>query len=120
MWARRMIVGASLAIASMAVVPGIAGAAAASNCVPAGSVTEPGNCVTTPTVAVDGQSTDGPTVVATSGTSGSSGAKATTATSATTSSLPFTGADVVELAVVGTGAVLAGGVLMRRRRRVEA
>ncbi len=113
MWARRMIVGASLAVASMAMVPGIAGAASTSNCVPAGSVTEPGNCVTTPTVAVDGQSNDGPTVA----TSGSSGAKAT---SATTSSLPFTGADVVELAVVGTGAVLAGGVLMRRRRRVEA
>jgi LPXTG-motif cell wall-anchored protein len=111
-----MIVGASLAVASMAVVPGIAGAASASNCVPAGSVTEPGNCVTTPTVAVDGQTTDGPTT-ATSGTTGSSGAKTT---SATTSSLPFTGADVVELAVVGTGAVLAGGVLMRRRRRVEA
>jgi LPXTG-motif cell wall-anchored protein len=108
-----MIVGASLAVASMAMVPGIAGAASTSNCVPAGSVTEPGNCVTTPTVAVDGQSNDGPTVA----TSGSSGAKAT---SATTSSLPFTGADVVELAVVGTGAVLAGGVLMRRRRRVEA
>ncbi len=116
MWARRMIVGASLAVASMAMVPGIAGAASTSNCVPAGSVTEPGNCVTTPTVAVDGQTTDGPTT-ATSGTTGSSGAKTT---SATTSSLPFTGADVVELAVVGTGAVLAGGVLMRRRRRVEA
>jgi LPXTG-motif cell wall-anchored protein len=112
-----MIVGASLAVASVAVVPGIAGAASASNCVPAGSVTEPGNCVTTPTVAVDGQTTDGPAAVPTSGTSGSSGAKTT---SATTSSLPFTGADVVELAVVGTGAVLAGGVLMRRRRRVEA
>jgi len=38
------------------------------------------------------------------------------ATSPTTS-LPFTGADVEELAVVGVGAVLAGSLLMRRRRR---
>ena len=38
----------------------------------------------------------------------------------TTSSLPFTGADVAELAFVGTGAVLAGSVLMRRRRRAIA
>jgi hypothetical protein len=104
-----MIVGASLAVASMAAVPGIAGAAATSNCVPAGSVTEPGNCVTTPTVPSDGQSDGAPAVA----TTGSSGAKAATAT---TSSLPFTGADVVELAAVGTGAVLAGSVLMRRRR----
>jgi LPXTG-motif cell wall-anchored protein len=32
------------------------------------------------------------------------------------SSLPFTGADIEELAVVGAGAVLAGGLLLRRRR----
>jgi LPXTG-motif cell wall-anchored protein len=38
-------------------------------------------------------------------------------TTATTSSLPFTGADISELAVVGAGAVLAGGLLIRRRRR---
>ena len=49
MWARRLIVGASLAVASMAMVPGIAGADPASGCVPAGSVTEPGGCVVTPT-----------------------------------------------------------------------
>ena len=41
-------------------------------------------------------------------------------TASTTSSLPFTGADVAELAVIGTGAVLAGGLLMRRRRRAIA
>jgi len=111
MWARRMIVGASLAVASMTMVPGIAGADPASNCVPAGSVTEPSNCVTTPTVA--GKTTD--PVVQLPVTSGSSGAKPTS-----TSSLPFTGADVAELAVLGTGAVLAGSVLMRRRRRVIA
>ena len=32
------------------------------------------------------------------------------------SSLPFTGADIGELAVVGAGAVVAGVVLSRRRR----
>jgi LPXTG-motif cell wall-anchored protein len=110
MWARRMIVGASLAVASVAMVPGLAGAATSTGCTPAGSVTEPGNCVTTPTVPLSGTSTDPTPKLPT--TSGSSGA--------TTSSLPFTGADVAELAVIGTGAVLAGGVLMRRRRRVVA
>ena len=31
--------------------------------------------------------------------------------------LPFTGADVQELAVIGLGAVVAGGLLLIRRRR---
>lgn len=35
------------------------------------------------------------------------------------SSLPFTGADVGELAAVGFGAVVIGGVLTRRRRRAS-
>ncbi len=109
MWARRLIIGASLAVASVAMVPGIASADTATSCVPAGSVTEPGNCVATPTVANDGNDGAVQTPVA-------------PITSVTpkppTSSLPFTGADVAELAVIGTGAVLAGGVLMRRRRRV--
>jgi uncharacterized surface anchored protein len=111
MWARRLIVGAGLAVASVAMVPGIASAGTATGCVPAGSVTEPGNCVTTPTVANDGNDGAVQTPVAP--------VTATPASpTASTSSLPFTGADVAELAVVGTGAVLAGGVLMRRRRRV--
>ena len=113
MWARRLIVGASLAVASVAMVPGIASADTTTGCVPAGSVTEPSNCVTTPTVPNDGN--DGavqtPVVAPVTGTP---------APTVTTSSLPFTGADVAELAVIGTGAVLAGGVLMRRRRRVAA
>jgi LPXTG-motif cell wall-anchored protein len=33
-----------------------------------------------------------------------------------TSSLPFTGADIGELAAVGVGAIVLGGVLARRRR----
>jgi LPXTG-motif cell wall-anchored protein len=32
------------------------------------------------------------------------------------SSLPFTGTDVAELAAIGGAAVLAGGLLSRRRR----
>jgi hypothetical protein len=105
MWARRLIVGTGLAVASMAMVPGIAGADPASGCLPAGSVTEPGNCVVTP--AASGRTIDPVPQVPVK-------------TATTTSSLPFTGADVAELAVVGTGAVLAGSVLMRRRRRVLA
>jgi LPXTG-motif cell wall-anchored protein len=113
MWARRLIVGASLAVASVAMVPGIASAATATGCVAAGSVTEPGNCVTIPTVGGGGNTGAVQTPVAPV-----SSVDPTPTTS--TSSLPFTGADVAELAVIGTGAVLAGGVLMRRRRRVAA
>ncbi len=113
MWARRLIVGASLAVASVAMVPGIAGANAATSCIPAGSVTEPSNCVTTPTVVNDGNdgAVQAPIAPITS---------VTPTPASSTSSLPFTGADVAELAVIGTGAVLAGGVLMRRRRRMAA
>jgi LPXTG-motif cell wall-anchored protein len=112
MWARRLIVGASLAVASVAMVPGIASADTTS-CVPAGSVTEPSNCVTTPTVANDGNDGAVQTPVAPI-------TSVTPTPPSSTSSLPFTGADVAELAVIGTGAVLAGGVLMRRRRRIAA
>jgi len=105
MWARRLIVGSSLAVASLAMAPGIAGATP--GCVPAGSVTEPG-CVITPTVSAN---TD--PLPAASGS-------ATVKTTSTPSSLPFTGADVAELALIGTGAVLAGSVLARRRRRAIA
>lgn len=116
MWARRLIVGASLAVASVAMVPGIASADTATGCVAAGSVTEPGNCVTIPTVGGGGN-----TGVQTPVTPAASVDPTPTPTPTTsTSSLPFTGADVAELAVIGTGAVLAGGVLMRRRRRVAA
>ena len=114
MWARRLIVGASLAVASVAMVPGIASADTATGCVAAGSVTEPGNCETIPTEG--GVSTGAvQTPVAPV-----SSVDPIPTTSTSTSSLPFTGADVAELAVIGTGAVLAGGVLMRRRRRVAA
>jgi LPXTG-motif cell wall-anchored protein len=113
MWARRLIVGASLAVASVAMVPGIASADTTTGCVPAGSVTEPSNCVTTPTVTNDGNDGAVQTPVAPI-------TSVTPTPPSSTSSLPFTGADVAELAVIGTGAVLAGGVLMRRRRRITA
>jgi hypothetical protein len=109
MWARRLIIGASLAVASVAVVPGIAGATTGTGCVPAGSVTEPNNCVITPTVTNDGNDGAVQTLVAPT-------TSVTPTPTASTSSLPFTGADVAELAVIGTGAVLVGGVLTRRRR----
>jgi hypothetical protein len=37
-----------------------------------------------------------------------------------TSTLPFTGGDVVGLAVIGAGAALAGTVLVRRSRRTAS
>ena len=60
-----------------------------------------------------------PTVQGTAGTVGNPvpGTVSATSTSTGSSSLPFTGADIGELAVVGVGAVLAGGLLLRRRRR---
>jgi LPXTG-motif cell wall-anchored protein len=111
--ARRLIIGSSLAVGSLAIVPGIAGAAA-SNCVTPGTMNEP-TCVVTPTVAGSATSTPSASALPNTG-SPSSGAGAPAGT-ATTTSLPFTGADVEELAVVGVGAVLAGGLLLRRRRR---
>ncbi len=55
-----------------------------------------------------------------SGASGSSGANAKTTSQSTSSSggsLPFTGADVEEMAGMGIGALGIGGVLVRRSRQ---
>jgi hypothetical protein len=54
-----------------------------------------------------------------SGSAGSSGSQGQTVSTASSSggSLPFTGADVEELSVIGAGALVAGGVLVRRGRR---
>lgn len=38
---------------------------------------------------------------------------------AAASSLPFTGADIEEMAAVGAGALVVGGLLVRRSRRVR-
>jgi hypothetical protein len=58
--------------------------------------------------------------------SGGSGGTITTASNSSNSSggvLPFTGADVEEMTAIGAGALLIGGILVRRsrnRRRIEA
>jgi LPXTG-motif cell wall-anchored protein len=114
MWARRLIIGSSLALASLAIVPSVAGADPAS-CTPSNTYNVPTTCAVVPAVS---STSDGPTTAAAVTTPTTTPAVHTTA--ATTSSLPFTGADVEELAVVGVGAVLAGGLLLRRRRRSEA
>ena len=105
MWVKRLAVGSGLALASLVVVPGVAGAA--------GVYTG----VTPPTVVA---TVDGPAPsslpFSDGSTPGASAPVATTAADGTTSSLPFTGADVEGLAVAGAGAVLAGGLLLRRRR----
>ncbi|MGH9080542.1 MAG: LPXTG cell wall anchor domain-containing protein [Acidimicrobiales bacterium] len=86
-------------MASMAMASGTAGAV----CAPAGSMTEPG-CVTTPAVA--GNANNQALAVPRTDPIPQSG----------TSSLPFTGADFEGMAVVGVAGVLAGGLLLRRRR----
>ena len=70
-------------------------------------MTQP-TCVSTPTVAAN-SNTPAPAVVST-------GHDPTPSTG--TSSLPFTGADFEGLAIVGTAGVLAGGLLLRRRRNL--
>jgi LPXTG-motif cell wall-anchored protein len=106
-WARRVIIGSSLAVGSMAFIPGVAGAA---SCVTPATMSEP-SCVVTPTIAATAEPSSLPYTASPS--------SATPAGTATTTSLPFTGADVEELAIVGAGAVLAGGLLIRRRRRIS-
>ncbi len=82
------------------------------NCTVTQTFNEP-TCVVTPAV----QSTTG---TVTTATTPDGPAPAATTVSASSTSLPFTGADVEELAVLGLGAIVAGGVLMRRRRRMSA
>jgi LPXTG-motif cell wall-anchored protein len=119
MWARRVLIGSGLAVASLIAVPSVAGVAGAAptTCTTTStiaSMTEPptSGCSTPPVVS----GTDGNTALPNTATPGQVVPVSTT----TTSSLPFTGADVTELAVVGAGAVLAGGLLIRRRRRTVA
>jgi LPXTG-motif cell wall-anchored protein len=110
MWARRMLMGSGLTVASLALASGVAGAAGC------GSMSAV-NCSVTPVIAATSST---PTVASTAGSTGTGTEPATvaaTSTSTGSSSLPFTGADIEELAVVGVGAVLAGGLLLRRRRR---
>ncbi len=94
-WTKRITISAGLALTSLVAVPAVAGADGCyTGCTPPvvhnTSVTPPADGTTTPvqtTAQVDGSS-----------------------------SLPFTGADIGELAVVGAGAVAIGVVMTRRRR----
>jgi LPXTG-motif cell wall-anchored protein len=81
-----------------------AGTAGAAECTSAGSMTQPG-CVTTPTVS--GNSATPAVALPRTDPTPRTGA----------SSLPFTGADFEGMAVVGAAGVLAGGLLLHRRRR---
>ena len=95
---QRICIGSGLALASLFAVPAVAGAT---------TTTDPGcytGC-TPPTVnnnVVSPPSTD-PVQTAATVANGST-------------SLPFTGADIGELAAVGAGAIVVGGLLARRRR----
>jgi LPXTG-motif cell wall-anchored protein len=104
MWARRILLSCGLAAASIMVVPAVSGAAS-TDCYP--------SC-TAPTVSAN---SNGPSPDGSSTSDGGSPAAAATTLSDGSSSLPFTGADIEELAVVGVAAVVAGGLLTRRRRR---
>jgi LPXTG-motif cell wall-anchored protein len=110
MWARRLIIGSGFAVASLTMLSGAAGAA---GCASAGSMTQPG-CVVPPNAAGGAQG-----VAPASLPRDPTPAKVTPVSTGPTS-LPFTGADIEELAVVGAGAVLAGGLLLRRRRHTLA
>ncbi len=96
-WTRRMCIASGIAIASLCATPAVAGAATTTcytGCTPP---TVSASTVVPPAPpSVDGVSTA-------ASVNGSS-------------SLPFTGADIGELAVVGAGAIVVGGVLARRRR----
>ena len=97
---QRICIGAGLAVASMIALPTVAGADSScyTGCTP--PIVSP----TSVPVSPKGTEPVHAAVVAT--------------TSNGSSSLPFTGVDVGELAAVGVGAVVIGGVLTRRRRRI--
>ena len=106
-WTQRVCIGAGLAVTSMFAVPAVAGADTTcyTGCTPPSvSPTSVPTPTTSPTNDAPGTGTNGVTPAATTLANGSS-------------SLPFTGADIGELAAVGAGAVVIGGVLARRRRR---
>jgi hypothetical protein len=100
-WAQRICIGSSIAVASLFAVPAVAGA----DCNPYSGV----GCTAS---TVENTSVVPPSTTVSNGGTAASG----TATVNGSSSLPFTGADIGELAVVGVGAVVVGGVLARRRR----
>ena len=102
-WTKRMGIGTGIALASIFAVPNVVGAASTTCYTACTPPTVSPNSVPPPSPP----STDGPqTAASTTIANGSS-------------TLPFTGADIGELAAVGIGAVVIGGVLTRRRRRTS-
>lgn len=102
-WTKRMGIGTGIALASIFAVPTVGGAASTTCYTACTPPTVSPNTVVPPSPP----STDGPqTAASTTIANGSS-------------TLPFTGADIGELAAVGIGAVVIGGVLTRRRRRTS-
>lgn len=109
----RVLAGAGLTVVSVLMGGGWAGAAA-SNCVVPQTLQEPA-CVVVPTVAGDAS-----TVAPSAAPTGDATPGGTAPVASAPTSLPFTGADVEELAVIGAGAVIVGTLLLRRRRRTGA
>ena len=108
------LISMGVVVAALVLTPGVAHAADVP-CV-TGSMTGPG-CVVPPVVSGESGG-PAPSAVAPV-TNHSPGVAAQTATPVASgkSSLPFTGADIEGLAAIGLGGVLAGGLLIRRRRR---
>ena len=100
-WTKRICMATGIAVTSMVAVPTIAGADSTcyTGCTP--PKVSPVAVVVPPTTTIRTDPVRTRAVATT--TNGSS-------------SLPFTGVDVGELAAVGIGAVVIGGVLTRRRR----
>ena len=100
---------------SLFAVPAVSGATSPSpQCVITESMVE-STCTVVPVVASNSSESSPATALPSPASPASTGAAH--AALAGTSSLPFTGADVEELAVVGAVAVMVGGLLIRRRRR---
>jgi uncharacterized surface anchored protein len=100
-WTQRICIGSTIAVASLFAAPGVAGVAGADTCNPSYPTCSPSTVESTSVVPPS------PAAVASDNA---------TQTVNGSSSLPFTGADIGELAVVGAGAIVLGGVLARRRR----
>ena len=111
MQARNLIIGGGMLVASV-------GAALATMPVSAyaSTTSDPGCYTCTPPQT---KTTDPNQLPFTLNGGTSSGANSTQQQSSVTS-LPFTGADVEEIAVVGGGALVAGVLLSRRRRRAHS
>lgn len=105
-WVRRLMVGSGLVAASFLVAAPMAGAVDTYVSTPPGV----SSTATTPPSALPFTSEPAATGAAGTGTGTELGS----------SSLPFTGADIAELAVIGVGAVAAGRLLLVRRRRSAA